>query len=112
MYGMGNYIRWPMCGGPQAAAVTRQFVGLSGCGGKCGCGGRCQQGLGYFDSGWDVSGWGWMEWGTVLVIGYMLMSTFQTSKRGYKRAASTVKGYRRRSRAARRARLERELEAA
>jgi hypothetical protein len=111
--GVGNYITWPVCGGPAQIQNTRQFVGLSGCG--CGCGGSkpaCNSGLGYFDTGWDISGWGWMEWGTVLVAAYMLMSTFQATGRSYRKVSRGVKGYSRRRRAAKRERLERELAAA
>lgn len=117
MYGLGTYINWPICGGAQQIAATQNFAGLSGymrsrgmgCAGGCSCGGTCQKGLGYFDTGWDISGWGWMEWGTVAVVAYMLMSTFQTSRRSYKRATGTVKRYRKRSAARRRAQLESEL---
>lgn len=93
MYGMGNYIGWPICGQP--ATVIQNPLGLSGLG--CGCGGRCggcNKGLGYFDTGWDISGWSYLEWGTVLVVVYMLMSTFSTTKRGYRSARRSVKRYR------------------
>lgn len=70
--GMANYISWPICGTPGAVNVN---PGLSGCG--CGCSGGCNKGLGYFDSGFDISGWGWMEWGTVAIAAYMLVSTFR-----------------------------------
>ena len=109
--GMGTYINWPICGipGMQAAQTLKYRIqGLGDCG--CGCGGSCQTGLGYFDTGWDISGWGWMEWGTVLALAYVVMSTFSTTKRGYKRAAGTIRRTRKRSQARRRERLERELE--
>ncbi len=64
-------------------------TGLSGCGngGGCSCGGNCgnsQFGLGLFDS-MDFSTWGWMEWGAVLLGGYVLVSVLSTTKRGYGR---------------------------
>lgn len=45
-----------------------------------GCAQRCG-GLGLFDSGFDVSGWGWPEILIVLFGGYMVLSTvFQTGR--------------------------------
>lgn len=90
--GVGNYISWPICGGPQQIQQTRQFVGLSGLGDcGCGCGGRCGKGLGYFDSGWDISGWSYLEWGTVLVVAYMVISTVTTTQRGYRKVRKRVR---------------------
>lgn len=101
MYGLGNYIGWPICGkGMGLAAYQPRIAGYGwprrglGCG--CGCGGRCQQGLGYFDTGWDISGWGAAEWGTVLVFAYMVISTFTTTQRGYRRARRSYKRMRQR----------------
>ena len=95
--GMGTYISWPICGYPNQQ-IQVPNPGLSGfrkglgCG--CGCGGSCFKGLGYFDTGWDISGWGWMEWGTILGIAYMLMSTVQTTKRGVQKARKRVRRFR------------------
>lgn len=74
----------------------------TGLGSTCGCGGACcSKGLGFFDTGWDISGWGWMEWGTVLIGAYVLLSVFGTTKRGY---GKVRRSYRRvRSRPKRRA---------
>lgn len=90
--GVGNYIGWPICGGPLQTQQTRQFVGLSGLG-NCHCGGSCGhcRGLGYFDSGWDISGWSYPEWGTVLVIAYMVISTVTTTQRGYRKVQKRVR---------------------
>jgi hypothetical protein len=60
-----------------------------GCAGMAGCG--CA-GLGLFDSGLDVSGWGLPEFGIVALGGYMLMSTFFTTKRAARRVKSAVSG--------------------
>lgn len=90
--GMGTYINWPICGVPgmqPAQTLKYRIQGLGGCG--CGCGGSCQRGLGYFDTGWDISGWSYLEWGTVLVIGYMLFSTVTTTQRGYRQARRKLK---------------------
>lgn len=94
--GLGTYIGWPVCGGSSQTAATRQYLGLSGyrglgCG--CGCGGSCgcNTGLGYFDTGWDISGWGWMEWGTVGILLYMIMSTVTTTKRTYRSVRRRVR---------------------
>ncbi len=50
--------------------------GLAG----CGCGGTCS-GMGIFESGFDLSQWGWAEWAVVAVGGYMLISTVSTTRR-------------------------------
>lgn len=88
---------------------SSSVVGL-GCapGGACHCGGKCKQhGMGIFNSGTDISGWGWQEWGVVGIGAFAVWSMFSTTSRG----VSTVKrSYRRRaSRAAKRARLQKEM---
>ena len=58
--------------------------GLSGCGcgGTCGgCGDDHSHGLGLFDSGFDLSGWGVAEWGTVAFGVYVLAKVFGDAKR-------------------------------
>ena len=45
-----------------------------------GCAQRCG-GLGLFDTGFDVSGWGWPEILIVLFGGYMVLSTVFTTGR-------------------------------
>lgn len=93
--GMGTYIGWPICG--KNATVNPGLVGYRGFGCACGCGGCCpQRGLGYFDTGWDISGWSYLEWGTVLLIGYMVMSTVFTTQRGYRKARRSYKRVRER----------------
>jgi len=91
-------------------------TGLGDCtaGGGCGCGGRC--GLGLFDTGWDISGWTWMEWGVVLLGAYFVISAFSTTarigrraKRGAKRIAGSGKR-RRKAQAEELRRKARELE--
>ena len=112
--GMSNYIRWPICGLPSQSGMALTGTGLSGLRGlgcACGCGTCESKGLGYFDTGWDISGWSWMEWGTVLIGAYIVMSTLTTTQRGAKRVTGSIRKARRRSTAKRRERLERELEA-
>lgn len=98
--------------GPQSAFTRFVSSGSgynTGLGSTCGCGGACcSPGLGFFDTGWDISGWGWMEWGTVFVGAYVILSVFSTSKRGYQRTARKIRKYRRRG--ARRAELRRAME--
>ena len=99
------YINWPTCG-YASGPPTLPNPGLSGYLGL-GCGTGCQscqmcrqKGLGYFDTGWDISGWGLPEWGTVLIGVYVLMYTFFTTQRGYRKAQRSVKRLRQRRMAA------------
>ncbi len=49
----------------------------------CACSGKCGRGcgLGIFDNGFDPSSFGPLEWAAVAGAGYMLVSTFFTTKR-------------------------------
>ena len=91
--GVGLYIGWPICGysGQPPALPNPGLSGYRGVGCGCGCGGSCKTGLGYFDTGWDISGWSYMEWGTVLAIAYMLISTVTTTQRGYKKVRKRIR---------------------
>ena len=66
-----------------------------GCGGSCGCSKDCG-GLGFFDSGMDISGWGIAEWSTVAGLGYMVLSTVFTTKRAVRSVGRKVRRARRR----------------
>jgi hypothetical protein len=57
--------------------------------GCAGCGCQNCRGLGLFESGFDVSGWGPLEIGIVALGGYMLLSTIFTTGR----AVSAVRAY-------------------
>jgi len=81
---------------PNSMAPWDSRVGL-GCPGLC-CGSGC--GVGLFDSGFDVSTWGWQEWLTVAGGLYLAFSLFFTTKRGIA-AARELPRKRRKSRAAR-----------
>jgi len=70
-------------------------LGCAGCGGNCG---RC--GLGLFDSGVDLSGWGIAEWAVVGIGGYALLSTVFTTQRATRRVRKSFKRYARRASAA------------
>lgn len=85
------YIGWPICGQP----ATVNLPGLSGVRGLgcADCGGRCK-GLGYFDSGWDISGWSYLEWGTVLLVAYMVISSVTTTQRTYRKARRRIRRFR------------------
>lgn len=72
--------------------VERYTNGMSGCG--CGCD-SCA-GIGMFDSGLDVSGWGWPEWLTAGLGVYTLFSLFSTTSRGVSAAREGVQRARRR----------------
>ena len=105
--GVGLYIGWPICGysgmppavpNPGLSGIRK---GLRGCG--CGCASglnlpagtmyKCCKGLGYFDTGWDISGWSYMEWGTVALIAYMMFSTVSTTQRGYRKAKRRIRRF-------------------
>lgn len=71
---------------------SKKGMGCScGCGGGPGCSeneGMGALGLGLFDSGLDISGWGIGEWSTVAVAGFLAVKLFTGTKRatkGYKR---------------------------
>jgi hypothetical protein len=108
---------------PDATIPPPTFIAPAeemGLGGGCGCGGTCggcghshKQGMGQlfgdlFSSGFDISGWGWQEWGIVALGAYVLFSTVETSKSAVtsvRRGAS-----RRASRSRRKAQLQQELD--
>ena len=75
------YIDWPICGSSVSLLPHPLRAPGLGC-----CGGACNRGLGYFDSGWDLSGWGVVEWLTVAAGAYVLFSVLSTTKRGVGRA--------------------------
>ena len=80
---------------PQLESQMRGAFGR-GMGGGCGCKGLagcpCGGGLGLFDTGMDTSGWGFPEWGIVIFGGYMVLSTFITTKRTARRISGSVSG--------------------
>jgi hypothetical protein len=104
--GNGNDVMGPGTSTVQRIAWTpgqeRELAGMG-----CACGGRCG-GLGLFESGVDVSGWGWPEWAVVIFGGYALISVLFTTKR----AVATVQrlpGERRKRKAAHYRKLASEL---
>jgi hypothetical protein len=60
---------------PNGQAPWNAQVGL-GCPGMCG-----GSGMGLFDSGFDISNWGWEEWLTVVGGLYAVVSVFSTTSR-------------------------------
>ena len=64
-----------------------------------GCAQRCG-GLGLFDTGFDVTGWGWPEILIVLFGGYMVLSTVFTTGRAVSHVKA-IPGKRRSAKAAR-----------
>jgi hypothetical protein len=85
--------------GTSMVQMTKPVFGMGSCCGSCAKGGTCK-GMGLFDSGFDVSGWGWQEWGLVIFGGYALTSVLFTTKRAASRVAS-LPGERRKRKAAR-----------
>lgn len=63
----------------------------------CDCG--CKSGMGLFESGVDIAGWGWLEWGSIFAGAYMLISTVSTTHRAAK-AIGAIPGQHRKRRAA------------
>lgn len=92
---------------PTGMSGLRRGLGCAGrdcrCGGACGMG----RGLGLFDTPFDLSTWGWQEWGIAIIGGYMLFSTILTSRRASRKISKSLG--RRRSRAQRRRELQEEL---
>jgi hypothetical protein len=87
---MVQRINWTEDNESQLAAATfpgrsgRDALGLGcGCGGSCGATGNC--GLGIFDSGMDISAWGWPEWAIVGVGVYAGLSLLGDTRRGVSR---------------------------
>lgn len=84
------------------------YRGMGACCSSCAQGGPCMgKGMGIFDSGMDVTGWGMPEWSIVGLTAWGVLSLFGSLGRGVKRTRTAVRKYRRRS--ARRAELKQEL---
>ncbi len=66
-----------------------QSRGLGACCASC-------EGMGFFDSGLDPSGWAWPEWGTVALGAYVLMSTIFTTRRAVRSVGEGVRRTRKR----------------
>lgn len=110
------YVDWPVCGSSltvlQNPQLPRgmQIQGMSGLGCDCrGC-----RGLGLFDTGLDLTGWGWAEWLTVFVGVYVVISVFSSTRRtvGRVRSGFRQRAQRRERRSellAERAQIDREL---
>jgi hypothetical protein len=91
---------------PCAGNSTTQLAGGLGCvqcGGTCGQG----QGLGLFDSGLDLTGWGWPEYAVAAVSVWGILGIFGSSRRAYSGVSKAVR--KRKSRSSKRERLQREL---
>lgn len=63
--------------------------------GSCGCKG-CAKGLGLFETGFDVSGWTWAEWGIVLLGAYAAYSMLFTTRTAASAVSSGVRRTRKR----------------
>lgn len=97
--GFGAY-----CGTPTYFATPAGQAGIRGLAG-CGCGGKCGgckasdntlgDGMGYFDTGLDYTGWGWQEWATVVLGAYVVISVVGTTSRGVRDAREGVRRGRR-----------------
>lgn len=72
---------------------TQKCLGVSGLG-CVGCDGKCG-GLGLFESGIDISQWGWQEWGLALLGGYVVMSVVSTTSRVGRSAGRAYQGVKR-----------------
>jgi hypothetical protein len=76
---------WPP---PYAPASVPPGLGCPGCNGRC-------RGVGLFDS-LDFSTWGIMEWGTIAVGAYLLLSLWSDVGRAAKTVRRTVRRRKRR----------------
>lgn len=78
------YISIPNCPSSPSLVGNR---GMGGCSG-CGCGGSCgmglHRGMGLFDTPFDLSTWGFQEWGIAALAGYALFSMIFTSSRAHR----------------------------
>ena len=79
--------------GPGTGLIER-FDGM-GCAANCSCGGTCA-GMGFFDSGADISGWGILEWVAAGLGTYMVLSTVFTTRRAVKTVRKSARRARRR----------------
>lgn len=70
--------------GDQTGSTNSSTVTGLGCAGAgCQCGGQCkQQGMGLFDTGMNVSGWGMPEWGIVGLSAVFVWSLTRSPLKG------------------------------
>ena len=99
--------------GPGTHLIERVMLNPQKNGLGCACGGTCGHcgsvGLGLFDSGLDLTGWGPMEYIVAGVLGWGLVSMLTTGTRGVR---AVRKGSRaRKSKAKRKADLQKQLAA-
>lgn len=100
------YIAIPTCPSSPSLVGNRGMGGLRGC--ACGgCGMGLHRGMGLFDTPFDLSTWGWQEWGIAALAGYALFSMFYTSSRASRAISRSASS--RRTRRAKRLRLRGEL---
>jgi hypothetical protein len=89
------------------ASGLAKGVGDCGCGGKCGGCGH-DHGMGQlFDSGTDISGWGWPEWAIVGGAAFAVMTAVSAVGNAGRKVSRSVRGVR--SRAKKRAALKQQL---
>ena len=102
-YGLGSYITTsgPQLIGPGTGNIPRiswttgqeASMGLGcACGGDCG---NCGNGLGLFDSGFDLTQWGWPEYAVAAFAVYALFGAWTTTKRGVRSAGERIRKTRR-----------------
>lgn len=78
------YVNWPICGSSLSVLPNPQLPqGMQIQGGMSGLGCDCRgcRGLGLFDSGLNLAGWGWAEWAAVIVGMYVVFSVFSSTRR-------------------------------
>jgi hypothetical protein len=81
--------------GQQLTAGTNLIERYNGMG--CGCGCDSCAGIGLFDSGMDITNWGWTDWLAAGLGLYTVFSLFSTTKRGVSAAKEGVRRGRRRA---------------
>jgi hypothetical protein len=91
--GLQNEIATPGdVAGSTNSSTVQGLAGL-GCaaGQPCKCGGKCKHGMGIFDSGTDISGWGWEEWSVVGVGAFAVWSMLSATQSGVRSVRRTVR---------------------
>jgi hypothetical protein len=79
-YGMSGYASTQNYFSTPAGLLGIRGMGCPNCDGNCGMGQTGIFGTSLFESS-DPSTWGWGEWATILVGGYVVLSVFDTTKR-------------------------------
>ena len=73
----------------------RPAFGMGACCDSCAHGGKCSGGMGLFETGLDLTGWGWPEFAIAAFAVYASWSALVTTKRGVRAVGEGVRKTRR-----------------